>query len=149
MLFRYAPRLDLKWIAKEIGIGIGIGIAQALLMPSPLFIGSSRLPTPWHPLSSPAAALFALDSGEPINPVPRYSSLFHSHSPLPLSPCLCNSLRVQLRQLRYFLCKLHIVDIYLIQFKSILDCPRGQGRHLRRNDLSLIEHKEVFFQIES
>lgn len=84
MLFRYAPRLDLKWIAKEIGIGIGIGIALALLMPSPLFIGSSRLPTPWHPLSSPAAALFALDSGEPINPVPRYSSLVHSHSPLPV-----------------------------------------------------------------
>lgn len=132
MLFRYAPRLDLKWIAKE--IGIGIGIAQALLMPGPLFIGSSRLRTPWHLLSSPAAALFALDSGEPFNPVPCYTSLSFTHSTLPLSPCLClNSFRVQLRQLRrYFLCKFHIVDICLIQFKSILDCPKGHGRHLRR-----------------
>lgn len=83
MLFRYALRLDFKWIAKEIGIGIEnrrnrAGAADAAnAMP----IVHRQLANAFasHPLSSPAAALFALDSGErTINPVPGSRS--HSFS---------------------------------------------------------------------
>lgn len=114
---------------KRSGSGSRIGgIAQALLtllMPCPLFIGSSRTPLlrilclRQLPLCLPWTAA----SGLLILFLVRALTLSLSHS-------LFLSL-IQLRQLRrYFLCKLHIVDICLIQFKSIPVRPKSPGKAL-------------------